>query len=67
MEERDPSQLPEPVRFELRLGDSGLAVEIVDVPEVLDMSEVLAAALSSGAGAVRAVAERSGPRVEVAG
>jgi hypothetical protein len=153
MEERDPSQLPEPVRFELRLGDSGLAdelerqlqeagasaihrreeygllpllpivlgavvalsalstlvmwiraktrcrsiidvrggtvaqqldcsikdgriilvtegdtrVEIVDVPEVLDMSEVLAAALSSGAGAVRAVAERSGARVEVAG
>ena len=42
-------------------------VEIVDVPEVLDMSEVLAAALSSGAEAVRAAAERSGARVEVAG
>jgi hypothetical protein len=41
-------------------------VEIVDVPEVLDMSEVLAAALSSGAAAVREAAERSGARVEVA-
>jgi hypothetical protein len=42
-------------------------VEIVDVPEVLNMSDVLSAALSSGAEAVKAVAERAGAQVEVPG